>query len=198
MQPLHHLRFAVNDRIQGEVAKGLLAASTLWADLELLQSSNAPGKIAARQNPQRSYHIADTANHTHLRIDASTNFRKTEEAWVQVEKFISGRVVDWGGKTKPNVHLETEDGTMLVVAATQKMLEAEQQNHLYRNTLLHISAEENLLNGALRNAQLLAFDSHQPRFDESEFQEMVRRGTAAWASVPNATDWVEQLRGGTP
>ena len=37
-------------------------------------------------------------------------------------------------------------------------------------------------------------ESAIPSFDEAEFAEMVERGTAAWASVPDATDWLESLR----
>jgi predicted ATPase len=34
-----------------------------------------------------------------------------------------------------------------------------------------------------------------PACDEIEFQQMLQRGTAAWSDVPNATEWVEGLRG---
>ena len=37
-------------------------------------------------------------------------------------------------------------------------------------------------------------ESAIPSFDEAEFAEMVERGTAAWASVSDATDWLESLR----
>jgi hypothetical protein len=36
--------------------------------------------------------------------------------------------------------------------------------------------------------------SHAPRFDQSEFDAMVEKGTAAWKDVPD--DWLEKLRGG--
>lgn len=191
------------------VATGLLAATTLWSDLERLKSPDSLSLIdpkraavverwqaAARKNPHRSYRLADDAKSVALVVNASTDFRKVEEVWVAVEKYVHGRVVDWGGKTKANVHLELEDGTTLKVAATQSLLAQEEQNRLYRPALLHINAEENLLTGAIRNPVLLAFETHQPRFDEAEFAAMVERGTAAWAGVPNATEWLEELRGG--
>lgn len=191
------------------VATGLMAATTLWADLEHLKSPDSlnlidPRRAAvmerwqaqARQNPHRRYRIADTASRVGLVVDASTDFRKVEEVWVTVEKYVHGKVVDLGGKTKPNVHLEMDDGTVLVVAASQKLLAQEEQNRLYRLALLHISAEENLLTGAIRNPSLLAFEAHQPAYDDAEFQLMVKRGTTAWSDVFNATDWVEDLRGG--
>lgn len=50
--------------------------------------------------------------------------------------------------------------------------------------------------GPLGSSRLPAFEAHQPTYDEAELRQMVRRGTAAWSDVPNATDWVEDLRGG--
>ncbi len=192
------------------VASGLLAATTLWTDLDLLKAPDTLGQLdpkraavverwqsRAFQNPNRKYRIADASAHIRLAIDSESNFRRIEDVWVHVEKYVLGRVVNWGGKNKPNVHLETEDGETLIVAATQDMLAHEEQNRLYRSALLHITAEENLSTGQLRAARLLAFESHQPAYVESEFQEMVRRGTSAWSGMPSATEWLEGMRGGS-
>lgn len=200
---------AVEDGSLALVATGLMAATSLWSDLDRLRSPDSlslidPRRAAvverwqatARQNPHRKYRVADAGARVSLSVDASSDFRRVEEVWVSVEKFVHGKVIDWGGKNKPNVHLEMADGTVLIVSAQQKLLAQEEQNRLYRAALLHISAEENLLTGALRNPVLLAFEAHQPAYDEAEFQQMVRRGTAAWSDVPDASDWVEDLRGG--
>ena len=37
----------------------------------------------------------------------------------------------------------------------------------------------------------------QATIDKNEFDAMVERGTLAWADVPNATEFVENLRGNT-
>jgi hypothetical protein len=201
---------SVEDGSLALVASGLMVATTLWADLERLQSPDSLSQIdpkraavverwqaIARQNPHRRYQVTDmTSARIDLSVDSSTDFRRVEEVWVTVEKYVHGKVLDWGGKTKPNVHLEMSDGAVLKVSASQKLLAQEEQNRLYRSALLHISAEENLLTGDLRNPVLLAFEAHEPAYDEGEFQKMVRRGTEAWSDVPNATDWVEGLRGG--
>ncbi len=191
------------------VATGLIAATTLWADLDRLQSPDSLSLIdvkraavverwqtVARQNPNRKYRIADFSAQLSLTVDSSSDFRKLEETWVAVEKYIHGKVVDWGGKTKANVHLEMDDGTTLKVATSQSLLAQEEHNRLYRSALLHITAEENLLTGAIRNPNLLAFEEHHPSYDEVEFKKMVQRGTAAWSGIPNATEWLEDLRGG--
>lgn len=190
------------------VATGLLAATTLWSDLERLKSPDSLSLIdpkraavverwqaAAHKNSHRSYRLVDDLKRVGIVVNATTDFRKVEEVWVAIEKYVHGRVVDWGGKTKANVHLELEDGSTLKVSASQALLAREEQNRLYRPALLHINAEENLLTGAIRNPVLLAFETHQPRFDEAEFAAMVERGTAAWSGVANLTEWLEDLRG---
>lgn len=199
---------AVEEGSLAFVVSGVLAATSLWMDLGRLQSPDALNLIdakraavikrwqaAARQNPHRHYRVADVSGQIGFSVDATSDYREVEEVWVQVEKYVYGRVVDLGGKTKANVHLEVDGGGTLIVAATQELLAQEEQNHLYHPALLHISAEENLLTGSLRNPRLLAFESHQPTYDENEFQQMVKRGTAAWAEVENSTEWLESLRG---
>lgn len=188
----------------------VMAAASLWTDLEHLKSPHSLSRIdarraavverwqtAARQNPHRSYQVADNAAQVLFLINGASDYRKVEEAWVQVEKYLHGKVIDLGGKTSPNVHLEIEGGGILKVAASQELLAKEEQNHLYRPALLHVTAEENLRTGVLRNLRLLAFEAHQPSYDDDEFQRMVERGTRAWAGVPNAVDWIETLRGGS-
>lgn len=200
---------AVEDGSLALVATGLLAAGSLWADLAHLKSPDSLNLIdakragvierwqaAARQNPHRSYRVADATAQVGFSVNAASDYSRVEEVWVQVEKYLHGTVVDWGGKTNPNVHLEVEGGGVLKVASSQAMLAKEEQNRLYRLALLHVVAEENLMTGALRNLRLLAFEAHQPAYDESEFQRMVERGTQAWAGVPNSAEWLESLRGG--
>jgi hypothetical protein len=190
-------------------ASGLLAATTLWADLEHLKAADSLNLIdskraivverwqsVARQNPNRRYVVADQSDRVFLSIDSTSSFSKIEDAWVHVEKYLHGKVVDMGGKTKANVHLELENGTTMTIASSQDLLAQDEQNRLYRPALLHVAAEENLLTGELRNQRLLAFETHQPSYDDEEFKRMVERGTRAWGDVTNATDWLETLRGG--
>jgi hypothetical protein len=199
---------AIEDGSLALVASGLLAASTLWADLEHLKSADSLSVIdskrasvverwqaSALKNPYRRYSVADQSGQVAFSVDSTSNFRRQEDAWVHVEKYLYGTVVDLGGSSKANVHLKLESGGVLTIASTQDLLAQEEQNRVYRPALLHVAAEENLLTGELRNLNLLAFETHKPSFDEDEFNRMVERGTQAWVDVPNATAWLETLRG---
>lgn len=120
---------------------------------------------------------------------------KTEDTWVHVEKYLHGKIVDMGGKTKASIQLELEDGALLIIATTQKLLEQSEKNYLYRPALLHVTAEENLSTGELREYKLLSFENYQPSYNEDEFNRMVERGTKAWKNVPDGNTWLETLRG---
>lgn len=190
------------------VASGLIAAITLWADLDHLKSHDSLGLIdpkrtsvverwqsAARLNPNRRYAVLEQDKKAVFSVDNSTQYQRVEDAWVSVEKYLHGKIVDWGGKTKANVHLELENGKTLTVESSQNLIAQEEQNLVYRLALLHVTAEENLTTGDLRNLRLLAFEHHHPAYDEDDFKRMVERGTQAWADVPNSAAWVETLRG---
>lgn len=204
------VQVAIEEGSLAMVASGLLAATSLWHDLDQLKQSESLDHIdpkraviverwqtVARQSPHRRYAIGEVQSKPLMLVNAQSNFRRiAEDAWVVVEKYLHGRVVDLGGKTKANVHLELENGAMITVASSHDALAKEDRNRLYRPALLHIAAEENLGSGELRNLRLLSFADYDPAFDEGAFNRMVERGTVAWAGEGNASQWVEKLRGG--
>jgi hypothetical protein len=204
---LGKISVAIEDGSLALVVSGLLAASSLWTDLEHLKSVDSLSLIdskrasvverwqtAALKNPHRRYLVADQSGQTSFSVDSTSNFRRQEDTWVHVEKYLYGTVVDLGGSSKANVHLKLESGGVLTIASTQDLLAQEEQNRLYRPALLHVTAEENLLTTELRNLSLLAFETHKPSFDEDEFNRMVERGSQAWVDVPDASAWLETLR----
>lgn len=189
-------------------AENLSSAQTLWADLISLNLPDALNRIdakraavierwqsAAKSNPARSYIVANTDKTPFLSVNNTTDFRLAGDVWVNVEKYLHGKIVDWGGITKPNVHLKLATGKTLTIESSQHLIAEEQQNLVYKSALLHVTAEESLVTGDLRNLRLLAIESHQPVYDEIEFNQMVERGTRAWSNVTNATEWLESLRG---
>jgi len=190
------------------VATGLRAAGSLWTDIARLVDPAALGVIdpkraavverwqaAARKHPSRRYRLTDMRGRFSIEVDTDSDFRdRTEVSWVPVEKHLFGTIIDWGGKTNPNVHLDVGYGRTLKIASSQRLLAEEPENRLYKPALLHVAAEENFKTGELRNMTLLAFEERMPTWDETGFDELVRKGTRAWAQVSD--DWLEELRGG--
>lgn len=190
------------------VAHGLLAAGALWADLERLRDPASLGKVdprrgavmarwqaAARKHPDRRYTLAEQDGATIVCVDVESDYRDPMEAvWVPVEKYLHGQITDLGGASKANVHLKLDTGKALTIASSQQVLADEERNRLYKPAVLRISAEENLSTGELRNLTLLGFEDPRTGWDEAAFDELVRKGTRAWADLPD--DWLETLRSG--
>lgn len=204
----NQVMIAVEDGSLTLVASGLMAAAGLWTDVAQLDHPASLGLIdpkraavverwqaAARKNPHRRYTLADQNGTTLVRVDADSDYRdQTEAVWVTVRKYLQGQITDLGGTSKANVHLKLDSGEVLIVASSQQLLADEERNRLYKPAVLQVSAEENFRTGDLRNLTLIGFEDRHATWDEAAFEEMVRKGTQAWADVPD--DWLENLRSG--
>lgn len=153
---------------------------------------------AARSNDDRSYSFGFEVSDSvldQLFIDDNTEFTTAQETWLNVELYIYGRVFDLGGKSKTNVHIELANGKTLKASTRPAVLIGDSENRLYRKQLLRINAEQNLDTMELRNERLISFEHYNPVVDEEQYETMSRRIKAAWRSVENITQWVEDLRG---
>lgn len=151
----------------------------------------------ARRSSRRVYSLAAESPAHSLRITSTTQFQHgSENAWVSVEKYLIGKVVDLGGKQDPNVHLVLVDtGESVRVGATEQQLAAEKENQLYKLVTLRAQGEQHLRTKALRNLRLIQFAPQTNEVDEQALASLWEKGRKAWKDVTSATGWVESLRG---
>lgn len=119
----------------------------------------------------------------------------SEDSWVHVEQYITGRIVHLGGKTKAAIHIETPEGTTRIISAREEDLADEPKNHLYRMATLRVSAEKHLKTEALRNERLIGFVTKSNEIDEEKLQRLWANGRRAWKDVGDSVAWVEEQRG---
>lgn len=187
----------------------LLATPNLYRDLrtllggELLDSLDAKRREvmerwqkASRQSKLVSYRISAPFLGESIHINAETDYHADDaDQWVQVERYVRGEIQDLGGITKANAHIKLPDGRTLKVTTERDVLRNDTVNRLYKLAMLRIKAEYNVLTRELRNARLVEFVEHASTVDEESLSRLTRRGAAAWKDVPNATTWVDELRG---
>ena len=141
-------------------ARADLATLSQSGDLDLIQPRRAKvvedWQKRARHSAVRVYAILPGQGAKVIRITSTSQFQHGgEKAWVSVEKYLTGKVVDLGGKQKPNVHLILADtGESMRVDATEQQLAAEKQNQLYKDVTLRVQGEQHLHTKALRNLRL--------------------------------------------
>lgn len=170
-------------------------------DLDSIQTNRADivekWQARARKNPRRIYQIGrEKSQRPMLRIARDTTWQRgNANSWVAVEKYLTGRVIDLGGKSAANVHLLLPGGDTVVVESSEKALSAEKENLIYREMTLRVLAEENLATGEMRNARLIEFVSTSNEVDEDALRRLWQGGEKAWAGVEDPAAWVEGIRG---
>ena len=170
-------------------------------DLDQIQNNRA--KIILRwqgrvqKSPTRRYSILPMDASRQVLIVPSSRFQhQSENAWVEVEKYLTGTVENAGGKQDPNIHLSMPNsGVTLKVSASKEQLREQRENQLYKNVTLLVRAEQNMLSKSLRNIVLLSFINPPDALDKEALQTLWREGREAWKDVPSATLWVEEIRG---
>lgn len=187
----------------------LLSAPNLFRDLrtllsgELLDNLDAKRREimerwqkTARQTKQVAYRISAPFLDRSIEINAESDYHADDaDQWVQVERYVRGEIQDLGGVTKANAHIKLPDGRTLKVTTEREVLRNDTVNRLYKLAMLRIKAEYNVLTRELRNARLVEFVEHASTVDEEALSRLTRRGAVAWKDVPNATTWVDELRG---
>jgi hypothetical protein len=129
-------------------------------------------------------------------ISSASDYRADDaDQWVRVERYVRGEIEDLGGSGTPNAHIRLPDRKLLKVDTDKAMLRDDKLNRLYKPAMVRIRAEYNVVTREYRGAQLLEFVEHDSRFDEREFARFTERGARAWKDIPDASAWVEALRG---
>jgi len=129
-------------------------------------------------------------------ISANTDYHNDDaDHWVEVERYIHGVIEDLGGSKKSNVHIRLQDGRQITVNADRSLLRNDTVNRLYKDSMLRIRADYNIMTRAIRNARLQGFVEHCTELDEAQLERMTEHGRAAWKDIKNASEWVDELRG---
>jgi hypothetical protein len=130
-------------------------------------------------------------------IHARSDFHADDaNQWVRVERYLRGEIVDLGGKGVTNAHVVLPDGKMLTVEAPRDLIQADTVNRLYKQAMVRIRGEYNVATREYRNVHLVEFVEHNNRLDAQALARLTERGAVAWKDVPNASEWVDGLRGG--
>lgn len=151
----------------------------------------------ARKYPNRRYKlcIENDDEKKEMYITAETNYTVVKEIWSEVELYLYGTVYDMGGKSKPNVHVELENGKSLKIESNVKQLTKDGENRLYTRQLVRVRAEQKFGTKDLRNERLVSFEHYDPVDDDEQYKKIAGMAKTAWADIGNASKWVENLRG---
>jgi hypothetical protein len=135
-------------------------------------------------------------NQQSLRIDSAMHCERQEQVWVEAEFYLYGELTNAGGKSKPNIHLDTKEHGTLRISVDKDTLKQGQKNLFYRKVVVRAVGRQNLKTfemdpSSLRLVELLDHDSD---YSQSYLDALLQRAAPAWAEVVDPDGWLQELR----
>ena len=132
-----------------------------------------------------------------LQITPKTKFYRSENIWVDAEVYFYGILKDAGGKSKANIHLDTQDYGYIAIETDKRFLEDIEKNLLYKNFGVRAKAKQNVDTGEIdtKSLKLIELIDYSPKFDPDYLGSLVKKAKKSWSGIdPN--EWLFNLRGG--
>lgn len=131
-----------------------------------------------------------------LSINPSTRFFRTENIWVDAEFYFYGILKDAGGKSKANIHIDTDDYGYLAIETGQDFLTEQEENLLYKKFGVRATGKQNLETGEIdtKSLKLVELINYNPKFDAEYLTSLVSKAKKSWKGI-DTDDWLTNLRG---
>jgi hypothetical protein len=153
--------------------------------------------IAIKNN--YSFNIKTSLENTNeVKLDRTTNFRRTEAIWAEAEFYFYGKVTNAGGKDKANIHLLTEKLGTLRVQTPISFLEEYENNLLYKTLGIRAVGKQHSETGEIDTTALKFVElvDYSPKYDELYLKGLRDKAKNSWLGSINADSWLAEIRGG--
>lgn len=135
-------------------------------------------------------------NSCRISVDKNTEFIRSEEFWADAEFYFYGYIIDAGGKTHPNIHLDTKEHGVLKIEIDRKILREYPSNPLYKSYGLRTLGKQNVRTGEIdkTSLRLLEIIDYNPSYQEDYIKNLINKARKSWEGVGDADEWLSQLR----
>lgn len=131
-----------------------------------------------------------------LKISPTTQFTRSENIWIDVEYYFYGELKNAGGKSKANIHIQTEDFGYVTIETGEDFLKKQEENLLYKKLGIRAKGKQNVNTGEMdeKSLRLIEIIDYQPSFDEGYLNKLISNAKSSWKGVdPN--EWLKNVRG---
>ena len=131
-----------------------------------------------------------------LKINPTTKFFRTENTWVEAEFYFYGILKDAGGKSKANIHIDTDDFGYLAIETGQDFLMEQEDNLLYKNYGVRAIGKQNIDTGEIdtKSLKLIELINYNPKFDIDYLSKLINKAKKRWKDV-DVDRWMMNFRG---
>ena len=169
--------------------------------LDVLELSTAKALQEVQKSAVRTgytYEFGTPGNETPaLTISNRTSYHINENLWADAEFYFYGVLINAGGKDKTNVHLQTKDNGVIILATEREFLQDQKDNVLYKQFMVRAKGRQNITTGVIdmSSLHLLELTPYDPSYNEQYLAKLIKRATPKWADVADADKWLSETRG---
>ena len=147
---------------------------------------------------EKDYVITIEANQHQLRIDKGTHYFRNARLWVDAEFYLYGELTNAGGKSTPNIHLDTEEFGSLRIAADKNYLKHTDKNLLYKKFGVRVTGKQNLQTFEMDRNSLIFVElfDYEADYSDAYLDSLMNKAAPAWEGAPGVNEWLEEIRGG--
>lgn len=130
-------------------------------------------------------------------INKDTKLHRSEEIWANAEFYFYGIIIDAGGKSKVNIHLDTKEYGLLKIDASKQILAEYESNPLYKSFGVRALGKQNIKTGEIDKSELRLVDiiDYNPLYKEDYIKSLIKKAKRSWGNIKDADDWLNNLRG---
>ena len=132
-----------------------------------------------------------------LKINPNTKYLRTENIWVDAELYFYGTLTNVGGKTKANIHLDTDEFGSLAIETPKAYLQDQEENLLYKKFGVRATGKQNIETGEIDKSslKLIKLIDFSPKYDDKYLNSLIAKAKSNWQDV-NPDEWLNNFRGG--
>ena len=147
---------------------------------------------------EKDYVVTISANDSRLVVDRTTHYLRNAKLWVDAEFYLYGELTNAGGKSSPNIHLDTEEFGTLRIATKKDYLKEADKNLLYKKFGLRVTGKQNLQTFEMDRNSLTFVDlfDYDMKYSDAYLDGLLKKSAPAWENVSDADQWLEEIRGG--
>lgn len=130
-----------------------------------------------------------------LKITPETDFNVKDEIWVDSEFYLYGTVEDFGGKSRANIHINTDELGLIKVESDRDTLSAYNRNPVYKPIGVRVNGRQSLMTGEIDTSKLKLLEilDYRP-IDEADLDKKRMLASETWKDV-DADKWLDEIRG---
>lgn len=132
-----------------------------------------------------------------LVISRHTSYQINENLWANTEFYFYGTVINAGGKDRANIHLQTKDYGLIIIATPKDVLEKQKENILYRHFSVTAKGRQNISTREIDPAsfELIEMIPFDPNYNEQYLANLIKKASSKWEGVQDADKWLSKIRG---